>query len=205
MRLFLLILTFFITSQAFGQADSMFLKVHFLYGSKPLKAHRQTEKKWFGGMLGGHVGIESDSNCVLNFELLGQFHWFPRRKNKHGGFTERSVNRFYAYFSNNPDSAKKTIIYIPISIAQKQQFDSIAAAYLAASPYDYALFGMRCGAASYDVLGQLTVLPKYGYTKRLLKIMYPKKLRRRLLKKATENGWRVVRMEGSSGRKWEKD
>ncbi len=205
MRFFFIVLTSFLHFSAFGQADSTFLKVHFLYGSKPLKVHRPTEKKWFGGILGGHVGLESTPNRILNFEPKGRFHWFPHRKNKHGGYTERPYNRFYGYFENNPDSTKKTIIDVPISALQKRQFDSLSAAYLAASPYDYALFGMRCGSASYDILGQLNILPKYSYTKRLFKVMYPKKLRKRLLKKAANKGWRVEKVNGSFSRKWEKD
>ena len=37
------------------------------------------------------------------------------------------------------------------------------------------------------------------------KIFYPKKLRKRLFKKATENGWKIVRQDGSIKRKWEQD
>jgi hypothetical protein len=64
---------------------------------------------------------------------------------------------------------------------------------------------MRCGAASYDILGQLDILTKYSCSKTYKKIFYPKKLRKRLFKKATENGWTIVRQEGSIKRKWEQD
>jgi len=78
-------------------------------------------------------------------------------------------------------------------------------AYLKQTPYDYALFGMRCGAATYEILGQLNILPAYSYRKTYKKIFYPKKLRKRLFKKANNNSWTIERRAGSGKRKWEKD
>jgi hypothetical protein len=185
--------------------DTTYLKVHFLYGSKPLKKYKSTEKKWFGGMLGGHVGIECDSNKIVSFTPKGKFHWFTKKENRHSTFAVHSDYQFYALFGGSPDSKKKAIVYIPITSQQKQLFDSITTAYLKQTPYDYAFFGMRCGAAAYDILGQLSILPNYGYPKTYKKIFYPKKLRKRLLKKAVEKGWTVTRQVGTIKRKWERD
>lgn len=185
--------------------DSSYLKVHFLYGSRPLKKYKDAEKKWFGGKLGGHVGIESDSNKILNFLPSGKFHWFSKKKKPHSTYAIHSVHGFYAILGGQPDSAKKAIVYIPVTPRQKQQFDSITTAYLAQTPYDYALFGMRCGAATYEVLGQLDILPRYKNSKTCKKIFYPKKLRKRLFKKAGNNGWLIQRQPGSGRRKWERD
>jgi hypothetical protein len=185
--------------------DTTYLKVHFLYGSRPLKKYKDTEKKWFGGILGGHVGIEGDSDRIVNFSPRGRFHLFAKKDNRHSAFSIHSADKFYAILGGNPDSAKKAIVYIPVTREQKQKFDSITTAYLKQTPYDYALFGMRCGAASYDILGQLDILTKYSCSKTYKKIFYPKKLRKRLFKKATENGWTIVRQEGSIKRKWEQD
>jgi hypothetical protein len=203
MRTLFISLFLFINGHLFSQ-DSTYLKVHFLYGSKPLKEFK-TELKWFGGLLGGHVGIEGDSDKVLNFMPIGTFHVFAKNEDKHAIFLESSVNNFYRYLGGKPDDMKKTIVYIPISIQQKYKFDSIALAYLKTTPYDYALFGMRCGAATYDILGQLNILPNYGYSKILRTIIYPKKLRKRLLEKAIKNNWKIIKQAGSSRRKWEKD
>lgn len=181
------------------------LKVHFLYGSKPLKKYKTTESKWFGGMLGGHVGIEGDSGNILNFVPRGKFHWFAKPGNKHSTYTVHSFNSFYSIMGGDPDSNKKTIVYIPVTKQQKLKFDSIESAYLKQTPYDYALFGMRCGAAAYDILGQLGIMPAYSYGKTYKKIFYPKKLRKRLLKIAAANGWKIVRQEGSHKRKWERN
>ena len=198
---FIFCFTFFLT---YSQ-DSLCLKVHFLYGSKPLKKYKDTERKWFGGVLGGHVGIEGDSDRILNFLRKGKFHWFAKKDNKHSVYREHTVRNFYAIFRGTPDSVKKAIIYIPVSVQQKQKFDSIATAYLKQTPYDYAFIGMRCGAAAYDILGQLGILKKHSICKTYRKIFYPKKLRKRLLKKARENNWTIVRQGGSIRRKWERD
>ena len=204
MRKILTILFCIISLLSYSQ-DTTYLKVHFLYGSKPLKEYKNTEQKSFGGMLGGHVGIEGDSDRIVNFLPSGKFHYIAKKDNRHSTYAVHSVDNFYAILGGNKDSVKKAIVYIPITKQQKQQFDSIAMVYLKQTPYDYALIGMRCGAAAHDILGQLNVLPNYSYGKTYKKIFYPKKLRKRLFKKAIENGWSIVTQEGSLERKWEKD
>lgn len=170
-----------------------------------MKKYKETEQKWFGGVLGGHVGIEADSDRIVNFLPSGQFHWFAKKNNRHSTYAVHSVDSFYAILGGNPDSVKKAIVYIPVSRQQKQSFDSITNAYLEQTPYDYALFGMRCGAAAYDILGQLDIMTNYSYGKTYKKIFYPKKLRKRLFKKATENNWTINRQDGSTKRIWEQD
>jgi hypothetical protein len=115
------------------------------------------------------------------------------------------LTTFMQSLGGDPDSVKKAFVYIPVTRQQKQKFDSIATEYLKQTPYDYALLGMRCGAAAYEILGQLGILTRYSYSKTYKKIFYPKKLRKTLFKKATENGWTIVRQDGSSKRKWEQD
>ena len=203
-RLVTLLLICFACTRAYSQ-DTVFLKVHFLYGSKPLKKYKDTERKWFGGMLGGHVGIEGDSDKIVNFLKKGKLHWFAKKNNKHSRYAVHTEKQFYSLFRYNPDSVKQAIVYVPVTCQQKQQFDSITAAYLKETPYDYAFIGMRCSAAAYGILGQLHILPQYSYRKTYRKIFYPKKLRKRLLKKAASSGWLVVRQNGSTTRKWEQD
>ena len=155
--------------------------------------------------MGGHVGIEGDSDRIVNFLPNGKFHWFAKKDNRHSTYAVHSVDNFYAILGSNGDSVKKGIVYIPVTRQQKQKFDSIATVYLKQTPYDYALFGMRCGAATYDILGQLDILSNYSYGKTYKKIFYPRKLRNRLFKKATENGWTIFIQHGSTKRKWEHD
>jgi hypothetical protein len=194
----------FISLLGYAQ-DTTYLKVHFLYGSKPLKRYKHTEKKWFGGVLGGHVGIEGDSDKIVNFGPSGRFHLFSRKDNRHSMYAIHSFDNFYAILGGKPDSMKKAIVYIPVTPQQNARFDSIATAYLNHTPYDYAFFGMRCSAAAYDILGQLGIVTNYRHSRIYKKIFYPKKLRRILLRKASENNWLIVRHHGSRKRKWEKD
>lgn len=204
MRQTITILFCIISFLSFSQ-DTTYLKVHFLYGSKPLKKYRDTERKWFGGILGGHVGIEGDVGRIVNFLPKGKFHVFPKKHNKHSVYAVHSPDQFYAIFGGHPDSVKRAIVFVPVTQQQKLQFDSIAASYFMQTPYDYALLGMRCGAATYEILGQLDILNNYSYGKTSRRIFYPRRLRKRLFKKAEEFGWTVVRKEGSTKRKWERD
>jgi hypothetical protein len=203
--LFTVFAGFHISAQTFPSRDSNthYIKVHFLYGSKPIQKYKATEPKWFGGVLGGHVGIESDSGHILNFRGKGNFHVF-QSKNKHSMFDDHNYPGFYSILGSHPDSVKKVIITIPVTAVQKRIFDSISAAYRKESPYDYALFGMRCGAAAYEILAQLGILKEYPYQKTYMKIFYPQKLRRRLLTIAEKNNWLIERYEGTDRRKWEK-
>jgi hypothetical protein len=184
--------------------DTTFIKVHFLYGSKPLKQYKSTEKKWFGGILGGHTGIEGDSGKAFSFELKGKQHLFSKKK-KNSIYKIASLNEFWDIMGTDGDSVKKTTIIIPLTAHQKQKFDSITTAYVAETPYDYAVFGMRCGASTYEILAQLGLVKQYSFTKTYLKIFYPRKLRKRLLTKSEKNGWNIIRKEGSAKRKWERD
>ena len=179
MRQKITILFCFISILSYSQ-DTTYLKVHFLYGSKPLKEYKDIEQKWFGGVLGGHVGIERDSDKIVNFKSSGKFHWFANKNKRHSTYAVHCVDNFYAILGGNPDSVKKTIVYIPVTRQQMQKFDSITTVYLKQTPYDYAFFGMRCGAAAHDILGQLGILTNYSLSKTYKKIFYPKKIRKRL-------------------------
>lgn len=205
MRQILTITFCFLTLFVYSQDTTQYIKVHFLYGSKPLKKYKHTEQKWFGGVFGGHVGIEIDSNKIFNFHHIGKLHLFPQTKNKHSSYAVIGCNEFYATLGSNPDSVKKAIVIIPVTESQIEKLDSISNVYLKKTPYDYALFGMRCSAAAYEILGQLNILPHYSHRKTYLKIFYPKKLRKRLFRKAKDHGWTILKEDGSVKRKWEKD
>lgn len=185
--------------------DSLRIEVHFLYGSRPKKEFRDSERKWFGGKLGGHVGIEVEPGKVIDFVRRGEFHWFAKKKEKHSRFATRSTQAFWEIFRAPAATVKQASIGIPISIRQKSILDSLVGTYTSETPYDYAFVGMRCGSATYDVLAQLGILKRYSYRKTYRKIFYPKKLRKRLLKRADAHGWTVRRQDGSPTRKWERD
>jgi hypothetical protein len=189
--------------QSYGQ-DSARIKVQFIYGSKPLKKYRTTEQKWFGGILGGHVGIEDADGKFYSFEKDGKNKVFNGRPTN-SVFKAETEDEFWNIMKTDGDSVKKTTIVIPVSGEQKEKFDSISSAYLKHVPYCYAVFGMRCGASTYEILAQMGIFPQYSFFMTYMKIFYPRRLRKRLLHKAEENHWTVIRKKGTSRRKWEKD
>lgn len=189
---------------ASGQ-DSIFLRVHFLYGSKPGKKYRETEAKWFGGKLGGHVGVGLNDDSIINFLPNGKFHWFARSKEKGSRFAVHDRSSFYSILGGNAATSKLLVIEIPVTVEQRILFDSIVTVYMKQVPYDYALFGMRCGAAAYDMLARTGIVRKMGYRRTAMTIFYPRRLRKRLIKQANRNGWTIQRQDGSPTRKWEQD
>lgn len=190
------------TTLLFAQ-DTHYIKVHFLYGSTPKKQFAD-EPKWFGGILGGHVGIEVASNQVLNFIPQGSFHLVAKKENLHSAYAIHINEGFYGILGGNANEVKKMIITIPVTTEQKKKLDSIADAYMAQTPYDYALAGMRCGAAAYEILAQLNSLPRYDHHTTSKLIMYPAILRNKLLVIANGKSWLVDREAGSERRHWEK-
>jgi len=179
--------------------------VQFIYGSRPLKKYKDTEKKWFGGILGGHVGIEGDSGRFYSFEIHGRNKIFCDGKRNNSIYKIETAEEFWSVMETKEDSIKTATVIIPISQQQKQKFDSITSAYLKQVPYCYAVFGMRCGASTYDILAQMGLFPKYSRFKTSMKIFYPRRLRKRLLAKAEQNNWTILRKQGTPKRKWERD
>jgi hypothetical protein len=203
MKMYLLILFIFSFLHSHSQ-NTACLKVQFLYGSKPLKKHKETEKKWFGGMLGGHVGFEGDRGKFYSFEIIGKNKIFNGNHNN-SIYKIATEEEFWNVMKTKEDSVKKTTIIIPITQQQRQKFDSITTAYLQKVPYCYAVFGMRCGSSTYEILAQMNILPQYSRFKTTMKIFYPRRLRKRLLAKAEKNNWTVIRKGGTPKRKWERD
>ncbi len=200
-----LIFGFFLFCNKISAQSIEYINVHFLYGSVPLAQYKNQESEWFGGLLGGHVGIELEEDKILNFLPSGKFHIFAS-KNRHSAYVESTKTEFYGIFDGKATDTKRTIIRIPINAEQKKQLQAISANYLKHPPYDYAFFGMRCGAATYEILGQLDKLPKYSsFMQTATKVFYPKILRKKLIKTAEANGWKITREAGSKRRRWEED
>jgi hypothetical protein len=184
-----------------GQTDSsLFLKVHFLYGSKPKWKHRDIEKKYFGGLHGGHVSLQLD-DIDYGFEPSKGFHVFARRKNFKSDYVDKVPQTGYRYGPGN----KLTTFIVPLTEEQYKKIYDILPEYCARTPYDYAFFGMRCAASAQDILGQIGIVK---YRKRFINIVttfYPKMLRKRFFKLARKNNWTIYKQEGRPTRKWEKD
>lgn len=206
MKTYLLAISSLLAFSVLSAADSvLYIKVHFLYGSSPRRAFKASEPKWFGGRLGGHVGIEIDSAHILNFIPHGSFHYFAHPRARHSAFALHDPESFWSIFGSPGDSVQKLTIYIPATIAQKRKLDSLSEAFINSTPYDYAFIGMRCGAAGYNILAHLAIVDTMGLGQTKLSIFYPGKLRKRLIRLAIKNSWKMERHQGSSRRKWEQD
>ena len=191
MKLKLLVITLLFSISTFS-ADSTFIKVHFLYGSKPKKEFKATEGKWFGGLHGGHVGIEIDTNKIIDFVPSGKFHYLEKHDNRHSSFAEHDTTSFWEIFGGYSDSMKKMTIIIPITPDQKKALDSLTKAYWSETPYDYAFVGMRCASASYDILAQIGITKQFKRKKTYRKNFYPKRTRKKLVKLAKRNNWKII-------------
>ena len=200
----LFLVFFFCFSAVVSAQDSTVIKVHFLYGSKPKRACKLIERKWFGGVLGGHTGIETAPNMVLHFLPSGGFHRIENDKDRHSCYRIDGLRDFWQVFGGKAEKVKTLTVVVPVSMAQKNTLDSLAVAYTKATPYDYAFWGMRCGAATYEKLAQIGTFKSYSRKRTFRKIFYPKILRRKLVRKAKKNGWAMQRQAGDNCRRWER-
>ena len=187
-----------------ANSDSITIRIHFLHGSKPKFKYRYQEDRWFGGVLGGHA-VEYESNKILNFQPKGRFLLFSHRRLINSRFSIHDTISFYGILGGEYPSVKKTIISIRISAQQKLKLDSIVSVYTKRSPYDYAFLGMRCGAATYDMLAEAEQVRRYTFSKTWQRFFYPRKVRRHLEKIAAQKGYHIWKTEGSNKRVWEKD
>ena len=196
----------------FAQATDS-VKVLFIYGSKPAREYRHAERRWFGGVRGGHAAVQIGADKVLSFRSTEYPCHIFAKKNKQkfaSLFEYRTVNGAWETFPPHNyiiDSLKRAEVVIPINAEQRKKIDSIAIVYTRSTPYDYAFLGMRCASATYDVLQQagITESHKHG---NWLRIFTVRSLRKRLFtiaKKNQANGWVRRIYKGGSHRKWEKD
>ena len=181
---------------AFGQPDTAYL--HFQYGSRPAKGYKSTEKIWFGGLKGGHVSLEIDG-VVLDF-LPGKNPLFPHNKKPSGGY---KLNQ--GLYWNAANDNKRSVVCIPITAEQKTALAQVFQQWGTQTPYDYAIFGMRCAAATYDVLSEAGIVKPLRNENNIIRHFYPKLLRKRIYKWAKEKGWPIRYYEGKVSRKWESD
>lgn len=201
LRIVSLFLLLFSGYSFYAGGDSLYVKLHFVYGSKPANGFKQTESKQFGGIHGGHVYIEVN-NIIISFGTnKGKWHVFPH-KNKSAG--KYRINKDLCW--NGDTAAKKmTTIIIPVTEAQLNKLLQVEKTYFEETPYDYAFFGMRCAAGAYDMLSKADVCKHKSRFKTITKNFYPKRLRIKLLKRAKKENWVVIKQIGRISRKWERD
>jgi hypothetical protein len=207
MKILLIItsLFFFLSAQEVLSQYTDTLQVRFLYGSRPKPHHKKDQKRWFGGMLGGHVGIQYDSIYYLSFFYEGRVHLFQHKKNPNGRYDFQCRDTFNLIMDKDVDSVKTLIIKIPITNEQKQKFRALSQQYINKTPYDYAFFGVRCGSSTYDVLAQVGVLERRSYFGTWFRTFYPRILRHKLIRLGKKNNWEMRTKKGTNNRIWERD
>jgi len=196
MRIVILFVAIFFSLASFASDSTYIIKINFLYGSRPAKGYHEQESKRFGGIKGGHVSVEAGGR-VLDFHP-GNNPLFPNNKKPSGGFT---IHNSVRWGSNDK---WKTVI-VPVTELQYIELQKIFDSVAAKTPYDYAIFGMRCAAASYDVLTRIGLFREYSNKKNVITHFYPKLLRKKILKWADKNNYVIISNEGRTSRKWERD
>ena len=197
MKKIILIFSLFVFSAA-RAGDSLYtIKINFLYGSRPAKGYKDSESRLFGGIKGGHVNIEAGGR-ILDF-VPGNNPLFPNNKNPTGGFKLRQS----IYWDIERD--KWASVTVPVSEDQYTALQFLFDEVSKETPYDYAILGMRCAAASYDILCKIGLFKEYSNKKDIAKFFYPKLLRRKIFQWAEENNYKIKRYDGRSSRKWESD
>jgi hypothetical protein len=193
----LILSSFLIVQNLFAQQT---ITVHFLYGSKPAKGYKHEEKKWFGGKKGGHVTIEA-GDSIIGFQPRGNCHVFGKKKKANGYFNAKQKE----VFIKDTVTLKYTSVIIPLNKDGYSKVKTTLNNYLKKSPYDYAFLGMRCAAATYDILEETGMVKKRTRMGKWVTFFYPQLLRRRILKTAVENNFAVVKTKGRQSRVWEKE
>ncbi len=100
---------------------------------------------------------------------------------------------------------KYASVYIPLTQKQYDNAQQILTVYISKTPYDYAFIGMRCASSTREILGQLGIMEKKSNFYYVLTTFYPKRLRKKVLKLAKERQYKVIKQDGKTTRKWEKD
>jgi hypothetical protein len=192
----LIFVALFLSIACFAGDTTYTIKINFLYGSRPAKGYHTEESKLFGGIKGGHVNVEAGGR-VLDFHP-GNNPLFPNNKKPSGGF---SINPSVHW---DTDDKWKTVI-VPVTETQYAELQAIFDSVATNTPYDYAIFGMRCAAATYDVLSKIGLFREFSTKKNVVTHFYPKLLRKKILRWADKNNYIVISNEGRSSRKWESD
>lgn len=182
---------------ASSQKDT--LVVEIIYGSKPLA---KSETHWFGGKLGGHIGLRIGQDSILHFVPGGRVN-ATNANSDTGRYLISSKKQFYRTF--HCDTLKTVQIFIPVDRQQRLQLLQTSTPFLQKGPYPYAFFGMRCAAACYHLLSLANITEKHSQSHMTWKFFYPRKLRKFLFKQAAENHWVITRTAGSNKRKWDHD
>ena len=199
---YLFIISFFIVSLSKSllaqNGDSVkTIVVQILHGSKPNR-HMHAYKT-LGGYYGGHVVIQIDS-FVYGFNFFGQkVHPVPYRKHRKGIYEKQNIHQWNKQVADD----EVTSFYIPVTKEKYERLKDTYESYYLNCPHDYAFFGMRCAASAYWMLGKAGVIKESSRRKSIIHSFHPKMLRKKLVRLAKRNKFRITEQKGNNNRKWE--
>ena len=151
-------------------------------------------------MLGGHVVMEIGP-YVYGFNFVhGKFHIIPARHKPSGYYEKYTVAGWNEHATGN----KMTTIRIPVTDSQFVSIQYMYELEVKQTPYDYAFFGMRCAASCYQMLSNIGILERSSKGQCMKKAFYPRPLRRKLLRLASDNNYQVIIQNGRGTRVWER-
>lgn len=180
------------------------LIMHFLHGYIPKYKSRETTERIRGGLLGGHIFFQVEGN-IYGFEPQrdDDFHIFPRRKAEK--FNSRYKKEVLSEWQERMQGKLLSSFKIPMKDTDYALVKTKLQNYSEQAPYDYAFFGMRCASSAHNLLADTSLFAPSGKLKSILSYPYPRRLRKKLLKKALRENWKVSKSEGSGEMIWETD
>lgn len=186
-----------------GFARNHILIAHIAHGSRPHPDHRDTQKHWLGGMLGGHVVLELDSFAYgFNFNS-SRVHIFPRRNDSRqaGVFEKEPANDLLERWENN----KLTSVFIPLNDSDYVHLKNELEELHRNAEFDYAFWGMRCASTAYMLLSYVGVFESAGKFESIRKAFHPRAFRKKLIRAAQQKQLQIKVQKGSTERIWEGD
>jgi hypothetical protein len=202
MRAAFFIKFFLLFTYTCSQVDSVFqIKVWFLYGSRPKYKYRKTEKRIFGGIHSGHVSIQLGDKDYGFSPTKKPVHIFPKDNCERCDFIDTIIYRNPRHAVNE----KTAMVAIPLDSSRFSKLDNILNSYAKCTPYDYAVFGMRCSSSAQEILAQIGLLKKRKRFGLIVTTFFPRRIRKRIFKLACKNNYAITITPGRNTRKWEKD
>lgn len=191
----------------YSEKDSKtdFIEIYFIHGSlaKSVKKQNKTKNR-IGGILGGHLEVLIDG-FVYGFEPKDKtkVHIFSRKKKE--DFNSVFTKKVLEEWRNETKNDHITTVRVPVSEKQKNfLFDSYEIC-IQECPYDYAFFGMRCGASFYEICAWAQIFPPLkNRTQYILNAFYPRLFRYAVLNWAKRNKFEIKTQKGSGDYLWEK-
>jgi hypothetical protein len=176
------------------------LVIHFIYGSKPKREFKNVEEKISGGLLGGHIFIQC-GEYFYGFESINRkkIHLFHQKK-----FNSIYTKEHISTWPKNHNHEKMMSIGLPVDPGTFNRMTATVEGYHSKTPYDYAVFGMRCASSTYRLLCDAGFFPAASNFRSMILIPYPAVLRKKVRRIAELNNYKIKTQPGSTRRIWEK-